>query len=209
MAKRFLALLSPGRPFSSLLWALLLLALPGCLAASGPVFTQLTAAPEKPMCRIAVLPLLNHTDFIQGGTIFYRIFMAELNQRPGFTVIQEGDIRAIYRQLRINPRSAPSHEQTLVLADRLKADALISGEIVTMRDNRGAKETKPVLAVNLTLTPAGADKPMLTTYHRRSGEDYRKIMHFGLVNTMTSLAALVADEILDLWQAHGLTPCAS
>jgi hypothetical protein len=69
------------------------------------------------------------------------------------------------------------------------------------------KETEPVLAVDMKLLPAGATKPWLTSYHRRTGAEYRKVMHFGLVNTMTSLAAVVSGEIVDAWLAKGLTPC--
>lgn len=180
----------------------------GCVSSSpSPEIQQLTK-PAAPICRIAVLPFINHTDYLQGDVIFYRIFVAELNRRGGFSVVQEGDIRQIFRQMKLSPKDAPGHEQMMILADRLAVDAVISGEIVTMHEEQGSKETQPQLAVNLQLTPVGSSKPMLTIYHRRSGEDYRKVMHFGLVNTMTALAALVSDEILTIWQEKGMTPCA-
>lgn len=180
----------------------------GCVPTPSPPETQQLSNSATPICRIAVLPFINHTGYLQGDLIFYRIFIAELNRRGDFTVAQEGDVREIFRQMKLSPKDIPGHEQLLILADRLAIDAVISGEIVTMHEEQGAKETQPQLAVALQLTPVGSAKPLLATYHRRSGEDYRKVLHFGLINTMTSLAALVADEILTVWKEKGLTPCA-
>lgn len=182
--------------------------LSACVSSSPTPEVQQLSKPATPICRIAVLPFLNHTDYPQGDVIFSRIFVAELNRRGGFNVIPEGDVRKTLRQLKLTPKDTPAHEQMMILADRLAVDAVISGEIVTMHEEQGAKETKPRLAVDAQLTPVGSSRPMLTTYHQRTGEEYRTVMHFGLVNTMTSLAALVSDEILTTWQEKGLTPCA-
>lgn len=179
----------------------------GCVSSPPSPEIQQLARPTTPICRIAVLPFVNQTDYGQGDIIFYRIFVAELSRRGGFTVVQEGDIRKIFRQMKLSPKDNPGHEQLTILADRLAVEAVISGEIVTMHEEQGTKETKPQLAVDLRLTPVGSAKPMFTTYHHRTGEDYRKVMHFGLINTMTDLAALVSDEILTLWQEKGLAPC--
>lgn len=180
-----------------------------CVSSSPPDVQCLLKTPPRSICRIAVLPFVNHTGYSQGDLMLYRIFVAELNRRGGFTVIQEGDVRKIFRQMQLNPMESPGYEQTLVLADRLGVDAMISGEIVTMEEEAGMRETKPVLAVDMKVLPAGATRPWLTVHHRRTGAEYRKLLHFGLVNTMTSLAVLVSDEILDIWFAQGLTPCGS
>lgn len=199
-----------ARPLACLLLLSLVIAGTGCVSSSSaPELQSLHTSPAKPICRVAVLPFVNHTDYEQGDRIVYRIFVAELNRLGGFTVIQEGDVRKIFRQMKLSPKETPGYEQTLVLADRLGVDAMVSGEIVTMHEEQGAKETAPVLAVDMKLIPAGSTRPWLTTYHRRSGEEYRKVMHFGLVNTMTALAALVSDEILDIWFTKGLIKCDS
>ena len=181
----------------------------GCVTSPPtPELSQFTA-PAKPICRVAVLPFVNHTEYVRGDLIVYRIFVAELSRLGGFSVVQEGDIRKIFRQMKLSPKETPGYEQTLVLADRLAVDAVITGEIITMREERGKQETAPELAVEVKLVPAGSSKPWLTTYHRRRGDDYRQVMHFGLVNTMTALTARLSDEILQLWFSKGLTPCAS
>lgn len=179
----------------------------GCApSSSGPTFNLLAKTP-KPICKIAVLPFVNTTNYVQGDTIFYRIFVAELYRLGGFTVAQEGDVRRILRQMKVTPKEAPSYEQRLVLADRLGVDALITGEVIAMHEEEGLLETNPLLAVDLQLLATESNTPIITTYHRRRGEDYRKVMHFGLVNTMTSLAVKVSDEILEIWFAKGVKPC--
>lgn len=186
----------------------IVLATAGCVPSSTePEFHLLAAAP-KPICRIAVLPFVNTTDYVQGDVIVYRIFVAELNRLGGFTVAQEGDVRRIFRQMQLTPKEVPGYEQRHVLADRLGVDAIITGEIVAMHEEEGALETNPLLAVNLKLLTTESNTPMITTYHRRRGEDYRKVMHFGLVNTMTTLAVKVSDEILEIWFTKGVKPCA-
>ena len=181
----------------------------GCLPTkSAPEVNLLTATP-LPICRIAVLPFVNNTDYVQGGAIVTRIFVAELNRLGGFTVVQEGDVRRILRQMQIAPKESPGYEQRRVLADRLGVDAIVSGEIVAMHEEVNTKETNPLLAVDLKLLAVGSNTPVITTYHSRRGEEYRKLMHFGMVNTMTSLAVMVSDEILEIWFAKGVKPCAS
>ncbi|MDD5757886.1 MAG: hypothetical protein PHI06_02260 [Desulfobulbaceae bacterium] len=154
------------------------------------------------------MPFVNTTDYVQGNAIVYRIFVAELNRLGGFSVAQEGDVRRILRQMQLTPKEVPGYEQRRVLADRLRVDAIVMGEIVAMHEEEGDMETNPLLAVDLKLLPSESNTPMITTYHSRRGEDYRKVMHFGMVNTMTTLAVNVSDEILEIWFAKGVKPCA-
>ncbi|MDP2106962.1 MAG: hypothetical protein Q8J76_13280, partial [Desulfobulbaceae bacterium] len=167
-----------GRILSRVIFLFVLvtiLAISGCVSSSsGPQFHQLNN-PQKQICRIAVLPFVNTTEYVQGDTFFYRIFISELNRQGGFTLAHEGDVRRIFRQMKVNPKEIPSYEQTQVLADRLGVDAIITGEIVAMADDENVQETDPLLAVNLKLQAAGSNTLLMTTYHRRCGADYRKV----------------------------------
>lgn len=191
----------------SLFALLAVVTISGCLPSASRPQIQLLHKPSTEICRIAVLPFVNNTDYVQGGTLCYRIFVTELNRLGGFTVAHEGDVRRILRQMKVNPKEMPSYEQNQVLADRLGVEAIITGEVVAMDEKDRDQETDPLLALNLILHAAGSNKPLLTTYHSRRGADYRKVMHFGLINTMTSLAVKVSDEILEIWFAEGLKPC--
>lgn len=179
----------------------------GCIASSDqPKLQQLTQLPRN-ICKIAVVPFLNESEMSRGDVIFYRVFVAELNKSQDYVVVQEGDVRKIYRQMRISPKENASLEQMIIIADRLGVDALIRGTIVLMKEDEGRMNTEPELAVDLQLIDASTGKTILTTYHARTGEEYRKVMHFGLVNTITELCGRVAQEVLEIWKEKGLSKC--
>jgi hypothetical protein len=151
------------------------------------------------ICKIAVLPLINDTEYRQGGVIFYRIFVAELNKVKGLAISQEGDVRKIYRQMRVDPKQTPDMEQLIILGDRLGVQAFITGKIIKMSEKKGQMDAKPVMAVNMKMLNAANGRIMMTTYESETGEDYRKVMHFGLVNTITELASLMSQKISEKW----------
>lgn len=126
-----------------------------------------------------------------------------------YHLVQEGDVRKIYRQMRIAPKSQLSMEQMRIISERLAVDAVIVGTVVEMNEKTGGGGMETTLAVDLRLVDAFTGKIIFTTYHSRKGEEYRKVMHFGLVNTITELAKRVAHEILEIWQEKGLSKCQS
>ena len=154
-----------------------------------------------------MLPFINDTEYIQGDVIFYRIFVSELHKIKGLSISQEGDVRKIYRQMRISPGENPDLEYLKILGDRLSVQAFITGKIVKMREKEGKINADPILAVNLQMINAANGKSMMTIYNSRTGEDYRKIMHFGLVNTITELSSLVSGEIARQWFPGGSVKC--
>lgn len=185
----------------------LLFSLLSCVAAgSNPEFQQLKKVSHR-ICNVAIFPFANDTEYSQGGVIFYRIFTAQLIKNSTFNVVQEGDIRKAFRQLKISPKDEPSLEQILIIADRLDLEAVIVGKIMAMEEQQGALQSEPRVAVEIKLLDAQTGNTILTSYKNKSGEEYRKVMHFGLVNTMTELASLVSQEIILKWQDEGVTGC--
>lgn len=181
----------------------------GCVSTAPQPQVEQLEHKEIRVCRAAVLPFVNETKYPQGDLIAYRIFHAALAASGLGDVSLEGDVRRLYRQLRLNPRQPPDNEQLRIIAQRLDVDAVITGRIVVMEERPHRDFKEPVLALELNLTPASGGHAVLTAYHRRSGEEYRKLMHFGLVTTMTRLTRLVADEIIANWRQKGLKPCVS
>ncbi|MEA2083878.1 MAG: hypothetical protein U9O82_06480, partial [Thermodesulfobacteriota bacterium] len=155
----------------------------------------------------AVLPFVNETDFELGGLIFYRIFMSELVTSGNYVVSQEGDIRKIYRQLNITPKEMPTFEQIRILANRLDVQLFVTGRVVDMAEIVGGQESRPSLAVDIRIIQADPARILWTTHHRSEGERYRKVMHYGMENTVTGLAKRVSGEILELWFSEGFNRC--
>ena len=133
--------------------------------------------------------------------------MAEMIRTGHFDVAQEGDIRDIYDQIKLLPGQQPSIEQIRLLGSRLGAQAIITGSVITMGEQRQFLGMKPSLAVHVNILDAHTGKILWSTYHHREGADYRKVMHFGMVNTVTSLAQHVSQEILTLWFDKGFKGC--
>lgn len=181
-----------------------------CLSACGPKVPTLHKSaplPEEKICRIAVFPFVNETDYPQAGTIFYRIFVAELARTGQFKVAQEGDVREVYRHLKILPDQQPHMEQMKILGDRLGVRVVITGSVVEMTEVPKAEIVNPTLAVSLKIIDSRTDQTLWSTYHRREGEQYRKVMHFGVLNTVSGLAQQASKEILELWFTEGLKGC--
>jgi len=179
----------------------------GCTQTHSPLLQRMAPFPRGAICRVAVLPFINQTEFSQGELLFYRIFMGGM-VRTGYEIAKEGDIRDIYRQMNIYPGMLPDFEQIRVIANRLDVQLVVVGTVNEMTDKTGA-DLNPTLAVTLQLHEAKTGRTILSTYHRREGGQYRKVMHFGLVNTPMALAKNMAREILDSWASAGLKQCSN
>jgi polysaccharide biosynthesis protein PelC len=196
-----------------LLLVLLALCIGGCgllvtKLDSGPQLRQMSPFQKGPLCRVAVLPFSNGSDYPLADAIFYKVFAAQFQAAGDYLFAQEGDILKIYQQLRLLPGEAPTQEQLQLVASRLDAQLLITGTVIEMRENPGmGGSVNPVLAVDVLLRDGQSSEPLWGTYHRRQGADYRTTMHFGTIQTVTGLSRQVADEIINLWFKKGLPRC--
>jgi len=163
--------------------------------------------PQDTICRVAVLPFINNSEYNEGDLIAYRIFSSELVRTGKFQLAQEGDVRRIYQQLLLFPNQLPRLEQLRIIADRLDAQILITGTIVEMSEKNTGNNVNPTLTLNLQILDAESGRTLWLTHHKQEGKQYRKVMHFGLINTITGLVRIVSDEILELWYANGLKKC--
>lgn len=179
----------------------LLLLVLACFSCAGvqPRVQRLASLQEKEIKRAAVLPFLNSSDFNQGGTVVQRIFTSELDKTGGITVSREGDVRSIYRELHIFPYQMPGIEQRRILASRLRADILISGTVKEMEENSSGSFLNPFLALELQVYDGESGRTMWTTHYQKEGRDYRKVLHFGLINTVSGLSRRMSKEILKEW----------
>jgi hypothetical protein len=196
-----------ARCFFYFLLVFLLLACSAC-AVYAPSPEKKNGYECDPVCRVVFLPFINSSRFEQGNVIVQRILGAELTRIGGAEVASEGDVRNIYRELRIFPNQHPDIEQIKVIGSRLDAQIIISGRISEMEEKMGDNYVNPVLGVMLQVYDGKSGKSLWSTYHRKEGSDYRKIMHFGLVNTVTQLSRIMADEIIEQWFAEGMKRCA-
>ncbi len=202
--------MSGWRPFKKLLmrYAVLVLFLNLITACAAPLpELQRFVSDTEPICSVAVLPFVNDSKFDQGEIVVQRIMVAGLTEFPGLKIAGEGDVRKLYPELRIFPGEQPDIKQMQIIGSRLEVQALIAGKIVEMSQETKDGEINPVLEIHLQVFDAQSGQTLWTTFHRRDGHDFRKLMHFGLINTVSELAKIMAEEIYLEWQNEGFALC--
>ena len=173
-----------------------------------PLLGQVDPLPPGPICRVAVLPFSNESDFYMGDAIVSKVFTAHFQEWGQFQLIQEGDILKIYQQLRIFPGRFPSDDDLLIIADRLKVQLLISGRILEMEETRDfIGLLNPMIFMEIKILDGRSGDTLWKTFHRRQGIDYHTVMHFGAIQTFTGLSKQMAVEITNLWSNKGLFQC--
>jgi hypothetical protein len=162
-----------------------------------PISQQLSPFPEEGVCRVAVLPLKNSSNYRDGDLLFYRVFTAELASRHDFELVQEGDIRAAYRQVKVNPHTDRlKFEQMRIIGDYLDVQVMVVGFITEMGEKVKQGKNVPYITVTFELIRADTGRTILTSHHRRNGLDYHTVMHFGVISNLTQLSHLISQEIL-------------
>lgn len=173
-----------------------------------PLHREMAPIPPGPVCRVAVLPFVNDSDYPLANVIAKKVFMAEFQELGDYQVLQEGDIHKTYQQQRIYPGRAPNLEQMRIVADRLKADVLVSGTIFEMREDPGLYSTvSPKIIMEIHIRDGRNGETLWTAYHHRQGSDYTKTMHFGTIHSVAGLSRQMVIEIINLWLEKGLPEC--
>jgi len=188
----------------------MLLILTSC-ARQVPVVHELSPMPEGAACRVTVLPLIDKSTYPMGGSVLYKILLTELVASGNFKVVDEGDVLELYRQFRIFPNQQPTSEQLKMIGGRLGSSLFIGGDLLEMDERRAAGRAGDFLetemAFVLRLYDGTTGNELWTTYHRRRGKDYQQVLHFGRINSITSLAKMMSREILTKWLEQGMQPC--
>jgi len=173
-----------------------------------PLNQQMAPLPAGPICRVAVLPFLNDSDYPFADAIVRKVFTAQFQAAGDALVVQDGDIFKLYQQLHLLPGVAPTSEQMRIIADRVRAQILITGVVLEMREDRGEHGTvNPLLVMEIQIRNGRNGETLWTVFHRRQGVDYKKTMHFGTLHTVTGLSRQMAEEIITLWFEKGLAQC--
>ena len=197
-----------GRRFlgSMVLVIALGLLLSGC-GGKDPHLQRYSSGKSIQTCRIAILPFINKSAYDQGDKILYRILLSQLVIAQRWDVALEGDMNDLYRQLHIRPWHHPTPEQLQIIASRLNADILIGAEVLQMQEAIEGNYVNPRIEVQLNVYRGDTGTRLWSTYHKKQGLDYRKVMHFGLNNSVSQLGTTIIKEILSLWKDEALLHC--
>ena len=173
-----------------------------------PILQRLRPLPVEPACRVAVLPFVNESDYPSAEIISYKVFSSVFSEMNNSWLAQEGDIRKIYQQLRVFPGQTLNQEQLELLANRSNVQLLIVGTVIEMEENQGRNDTvNPVLTLRIKIIDSLSSETLWETYHHRQGVDYRKVLHFGQINSIAGLCQQVSKEIISQWLEKGFPLC--
>ena len=201
-------MMTKASPFFILLFALYSAGCSTILPGSQPLFGEIAPLPDEEICRVAVLPFVNDSEYPLGDAIVTKVFSAQLQNVGGSLEVQEGNILKTYHQLHILPGVAPTPEQLHIIGDRINAQLIITGIVIDMREDRGPDNTVvPLIILEVQIHDGRTGEPLSKTYHRRWGSDYTKVMHFGTIHTVTGLTRQIAMEIINLWLQKGILQC--
>ena len=131
-------------------------------------------------------------------------YYAELQKIPGFQVLPVGVVEQVLvdLQLELNNPDDVQH-----LARELEVDVVIRGRVIALEDRSGTNGRLPYCALQIDLLVAESGELLASTYRRRSGDAYQKILHYGTIHTKSGLIAQVSREIINVWEEKGLSHC--
>lgn len=181
-----------------------LFSLTACTGRS-PLQTRVTAGAETNVCNVAVLPFESWTRTPETGLIAYRLFSSELIGSEQFNVVAEGDVGLFRLRQRLLPGATLHKSIYNAMAEQMSADVAVVGRVVEAgMDSRHGADRVPFVALQVDLYDLRTDQMLLSTVHQRWGDEYRKIMHFGLVTTTSGLLKIMSQEIINDWLSKGV-----
>jgi hypothetical protein len=181
--------------------------LTGCAPQPDSVYT--VPKPQARLCRVALLPLLNESEDSTATALCYRTMLTELIAAPEVQISNPTDMQNILRRREIFPSSiyaAPPHVLQDIAAE-LDVDGYLRVKILAYEQrNVGRSGEVPHIALQLELLQTDGSL-VSQLFHARSGDEYRSLMHYGVIRTYTGLLARMMKEIIQQWDQQGQIGC--
>lgn len=160
------------------------------------------------VCRVVLLPFVNESQSQELDIQAYRIFMAEIVKSGIFKVVPEGDLKHFLCRNRITTDAIWDKELVASLSRQLEVDGAL---VVYIRDSNlsrgsyGSKDT--FVSLQVELHDARTGRLLLSSFLRRSGVEYTKMLHFGVIDTVSGLLQKMAQEIIEVWSEEDISGC--
>ncbi|MEW6218296.1 MAG: hypothetical protein AB1634_02030 [Thermodesulfobacteriota bacterium] len=168
----------------------------------------LVAAGGEGICRVAVLPFRDQGKVPFGGHVVQRTFTAELIASGRFDVALEGEVLAFFRENRQLPQATLSRDFYIKMGQTMGVDAIVAGTVLGMSEgSEGRDMVVPEVAFSLELIRIRDGKPLVVTHHHRAGDEYRWLMHVGVVQTISELVSRMSKEAIEEWRILGFEGC--
>lgn len=181
-----------------------------CAGLGGPDTLYATRNPERPVCRVAILPFANESSDPGVSLLASRIFLNALTSSALFTMESEGEVQRFLVRKRLLATDFMTADTALYrdFSRELHVDAVIRGKIIESGiQEYGPDGVIPSLSLQVEMVDAETGQLLISTFHHRRGDDYRKAMHLGVVRTRSGLMDRMAEEILTSWKKERVANC--
>ena len=148
--------------------------------------------------KVAVFPFYNNTNVPEASNVVTGAFIASLLEKAIFHVEFPGNVRSFLVSERIVVRTGVDLETIKLMGKRLGVDAVVLGRV---EEYIGAQEATravvPVVSVSTRIVDARTGKILFMAKHRRTGDDYIKVLDFGKIRSAGELTKKMVAEIIE------------
>ena len=148
--------------------------------------------------KVAIFSFHNNTMIAEASKIVTGAFVASLVKTKKFKVEFPGNIKSFLVNERIIVRTGVDLDTIKRMGRRLGVDAVIMGrieEFVGMEEKK--KGVIPVVSISSRLVDVRTGKILWMAQHRRTGDDYIKVLDFGKVRSVGELTQKVVLEMIE------------
>ncbi|MBX6422060.1 hypothetical protein [Thermosulfurimonas sp. F29] len=170
-------------------------------AGKGPRL-RIAAHGESGICRVAVLPFVNQTRREGAGELVTRVVIAEL-VNSGLEVTEEGVVKRFLERERCLPGESIPARVMEKMGEELGIKAVVGGMVTEAREVGDQVR----LGFFLWVKDVRDGHFLWGTYYVKDGEDYRKILHFGKVSSLSGLAQRMVHEVVRTSMKRSLFRC--
>lgn len=168
-----------------------------CSSAATP-YTFVRKNHDQPeVKKVAIFSFHNNTMIIEANKIVIGAFVASLVKMKKFKVEFPGNIKNFLVSERIIVRTGVDLNTIKLMGKRLGVDAVIMGRI---EEFVGMEEKKrgviPVVSISSRMVDVRTGKILWMAQHRKTGDDYIKVLDFGKVRSVGKLTQKVVLEMI-------------
>ncbi len=148
--------------------------------------------------KIAVFPFYNNTQAAEAGKVVTAAFIAGLVENGKYRVEFPGNIKSFLVSERIIIRTGIDLDTIKLMGKRLNIDAVVLGQV---EEYVGSNETRggvvPLVSIGSRMVDADTGKILFMAHHRKTGNDYIKVLDFGKIRSVGELTKRVVGEIIE------------
>ncbi|MEA1900537.1 MAG: hypothetical protein U9N47_07215 [Thermodesulfobacteriota bacterium] len=148
--------------------------------------------------KVAIFSFHNNTMIAEANKIVTGSFVASLVKMRKFKVEFSGNIKNFLVSERIIVRTGVDLNTIKLMGRRLGVDAVIMGRI---EEFVGMEEKKrgviPAVSISARMVDVRTGKILWMAQHRRTGDDYIKVLDFGKVRSVGELTKKVVLEMIE------------